>query len=349
MENISPVYARFVLREILQQGISATDLLQGTSLSREELEAGGDISMGDFLTILENGRTLSGNEQLGLVIGRHTNIIALGDIGAAAAIAPTLREGLQVIENYTRLHVSYMQVQLSSGLQGLSMRFHFLQDTGITERFHTETTFMLVQHYVETLTGRTLDTAQYRVAAPAPDYAAEYSHWLHSPVSFNWAYNAAELPIDCLDLPSPYYNAGMWDQATRVLAQKIRALEGEEQFPYTQYVSTLLRSSEPPLPELGAAAARLHLSDRTLNRRLQQEGTSFREIKRDILGRWARQLLGETPHSVEAIAATLGYQDTANFRRAFRNSEGCSPSEFRAGMGSKRQGAHALENKRPGD
>jgi AraC-like DNA-binding protein len=94
-------------------------------------------------------------------------------------------------------------------------------------------------------------------------------------------------------------------------------------------VDSLLRSSEPPLPDLGAAAARLHMSERTLNRRLQREGTSFRQIRGAILGSWARQHLRETDHSVEAIAAELGYQDAANFRRAFRNSEGCSPGEYR--------------------
>lgn len=335
MENISPVYARFVLREILQKDIPAERLFRGTSLNRRELEVGGDISMEDFLTILENGRKLSGNEQLGLVIGRNTNINVLGNIGAAAAIAPTLREGLQVIENYTRLHISYIQLKLSSSPQGLSIQLHFLQDTGVTERFHIESALMLIQHYVETLTGQTLGNARYRVTMPAPDYAAEYAHWLHSPVQFNGANNAVDLPTAILDLPSPYYNADMWNLATQTLAQQIREFEGKEQFPYTQYVSTLLRSSEPPLPELGDAANKLHLSGRTLNRRLQQEGTSFRRIKGDILASWARQLLSDTQHSVEAIAATLGYQDTANFRRAFRNSEGCSPSEFRDGLASQ--------------
>ena len=330
MDNISPVYARFVLREITSQGIAAEQLLQGTSLDRAALERGGDIAMEDFLTILNNGRRLSNNEQLGLVIGRHTNINALGSIGAAAAIAPTIREGLQVLENYTRLHVTYIRPELSSGLQGLSLRFRYLRDTGEVERFHSETAVMLVQHYIETLAGRVLDDAEYRLAIPAPDYRKDYARYLHSPVSFDWEYTTAEIPAHWLDLASPYYNAEMWHQATLQLAQQLRALEGKEQHPYSQYVSALMRSSEPPLPDLHSVASRLHMSERTLNRRLQQEKTNFRELRSAVLNNWARQLLDETQQSVEAIAAALGYQDTANFRRSFRSRMGCSPSEYRA-------------------
>jgi AraC-like DNA-binding protein len=78
------------------------------------------------------------------------------------------------------------------------------------------------------------------------------------------------------------------------------------------------------------------MSPRTLNRRLQQEGSSYRVIKGTVLESWARLHLRETQLSVEAIAAALGYQDTANFRRAFRRSEGCSPSEFRRRSAQKR-------------
>ena len=198
---------------------------------------------------------------------------------------------------------------------------------------------MLIQHYVETLSGRTLDNARYTMTIPAPDYAGEYARWLHSPVSFDAQYNSARLPVEWLDLPSPLYNADMWHEATFKLAQIIRELEGaEKETPYTQFLDALLRSSGLPLPDLGAAAAMLHMSERTLNRRLQKEGTSFRQIRGDILGSWARQHLRETDHSVEAIAAVLGYQDAANFRRAFRNAEGCSPSEFRRRGGDRGPG-----------
>jgi AraC-like DNA-binding protein len=63
---------------------------------------------------------------------------------------------------------------------------------------------------------------------------------------------------------------------------------------------------------------------------LQDEGTSFRELRGKAIDRWARQYLQQTDLSVEAIAATLGYQDTANFRRAFRKRTGMTPGQFRS-------------------
>ena len=336
MDNISPVYARLVLREIQGRGIPDAQLFEGTSLTGRKLAAVDQIAVEDFLAVLANGSRLCGNEQIGLVIGRHSNIMVLGSLGAAAAIAPTVRAGLQVIENYTRLHISYMRVELASSPRGLSVVLRFSYDTGDTERFHTESAFMLLQHYVETLCGRSLDGAGYTMALPAPDYAEEYARWLHAPVTFNAPRNSAELPTHLLDQPSPYFDAVMWSEATLKLAQLIRELEGEEKTPYTQFVGALLRSSELPLPELADAASRLHMSERTLNRRLQKEGTSFREIRGNTLGSRARQYLDTTDYSVEAIAALLGYQDAANFRRAFRNAEGCSPSEFRQRSGEPR-------------
>ena len=114
MENISPVYARIVLRELAAQGIDPTLVLAGTTLDREQLESGGDIPIEDFVTILENGGRLRGDGRLGLMIGSHSNLLNLGPVAAAVAFAPTVREGLQALENYSRLHASYIRISLLS-------------------------------------------------------------------------------------------------------------------------------------------------------------------------------------------------------------------------------------------
>ncbi len=83
-------------------------------------------------------------------------------------------------------------------------------------------------------------------------------------------------------------------------------------------------------PGMSEAANRLNMSERTLRRRLADEGVSYRSIVDDVRGYLAREYLRDTPLSVADVASLLGFDDVANFRRAFRKWYGTSPSAFRA-------------------
>lgn len=329
MYSISPVYALFVMRELLHRGLAAGDLFAGTSLNRQILETGADIRLDDFTTLLANARQQAADDTLGLMLGRKINVVALGQIGGAIATAPTVREGLQILENFSRLHASHVKVELVSNLRGMSVRFLYLQSLGETGRFHSETAVSLVQNYVEMVTDQPLDDAEILFRFADPGYPQEYRRSLHSPTFFGREHTSIEVPRHWLDIHSPYFNSEIWNDSQRLLAQRIREIGDDEDSAYSQHMMALLRSFEPPLPDLNVLVKRLHISARTLNRRLQEEGTSFRQIKNRVLHTWARQYLTETRQTVESIAVLLGYGDTANFRRAFRNQEGCSPNEFR--------------------
>jgi AraC-like DNA-binding protein len=329
MYRISPVYGRIVARELERQGIDTTSLLTGTPLNRETLDTGGDLPVEDFVTLLRNAARLHPLEPLGLMIGRHCNIITLGPVGAAMAIAPTIREGLQALESFAQLHAGNAQVKLHSGVHQLEIESRYVTELGDTEPYHAESAALLIQQYLETVHGEPLQDIRFHFNFPEPEYAKAYRTHLHGQVSFNHEYNAIVLSQQHIDSPSPYYNAELWQQAQFVLAEQIRKRINQRSDTYTQHLRALMRSSETPLPTLTGVAKRLHVSERTLNRRLREESSSFREIRGEVLNQRARQYLIETDHSVEAVAATLGYQDAANFRRAFRRSEGCSPAAFR--------------------
>ena len=336
MDRISPVYARLVLRELLRRGIDPAPLFAGKSTSRDQLLRGGDIPLQDFLHILRTGGRLLGEEQLGFLLGRQMHVLAMGPVGAAIASAPSLREGLQVLESFTRLHATYVDIAARSTLQGMTVTILYQRDTGYLERFHTETAMMLLQQYIETLIGESISEARFRLTMPEPANKSEYTSTLHGRVSFGAAANEVDIPHRWLDMPSPYYHPELWRQARMTLSQDLRQQSESEDTPYKQYIAGLFRTSEPPLPDLGDVAFDLNVSQRTLNRRLQAENASFRQLKSKALARWAKQYLRETEHSVEAIADELGYTDTANFRRAFRKSEGCSPIEYRRSMSDER-------------
>ncbi len=81
---------------------------------------------------------------------------------------------------------------------------------------------------------------------------------------------------------------------------------------------------------LGAAAGRLGMSVRTLQRRLKFCGIDFEDLLDQTRRDEALRLLAESSHTMTEIAYSVGYSDPAHFTRAFKRWTGLSPSRFRA-------------------
>jgi len=100
-------------------------------------------------------------------------------------------------------------------------------------------------------------------------------------------------------------------------------------------VRDLLRKALPDSPGLANIAARLHLSPRTIHRRLEDEGSSFRNIKEALRRDMALARLTRTGDSIARIAADLGYADTSAFYRAFVEWTGMAPIHYRRRWATK--------------
>jgi AraC-like DNA-binding protein len=93
-------------------------------------------------------------------------------------------------------------------------------------------------------------------------------------------------------------------------------------------VMLALPKGAPDLDEIGAS---LHMGKRTLQRRLADEGVSFRDVVEDarrslVLGALSDGLsIGET-------ARKIGFSDVRPFKRAFRRWTGMTPTEFRGNV-----------------
>ena len=89
----------------------------------------------------------------------------------------------------------------------------------------------------------------------------------------------------------------------------------------------LARLGQPTSFEL--VAKRLAMSPRTLRRRLEQEGTSFRELIDELRAHAAIKYVRDTDLTIEDVAYALGFSDAAAFRHAFRRWTNSAPHEYR--------------------
>lgn len=174
--------------------------------------------------------------------------------------------------------------------------------------------------------GLALDTVSFPYAAPAhvDDYALVYTE--HS--TFGSDRLIARLQANLLDLPIHRDEAAL-DRFLAGAPGRISMLYRRDREMVLR-VRDLIRSSLPENLSLEEAAQRLHLSTRTLHRRLEEEGSGFRTIKDALRRDIAFSRLARSAQPIASLAADLGYADTSAFYRAFVSWSGVSPERFRA-------------------
>lgn len=131
-----------------------------------------------------------------------------------------------------------------------------------------------------------------------------------------------------LDRPFVSYNEELLEILTPALDQSLD--KQQRSLTMTEMVKWIMkRSLTGGRPNIQAVAKELSMSDRTLQRRLTEENTSFKQLL--ILARQeqAREYLANPAFDIKEVAYLLGYEDQNSFYRAFRLWEGVTPSNWR--------------------
>ena len=85
-----------------------------------------------------------------------------------------------------------------------------------------------------------------------------------------------------------------------------------------------------------AVARRLHMSERTLQRQLEQESTTFKVLRDGVRSELSRALLANRALKVEAIAQSVGFAEAASFSKAFARWSGHPPTHYREQLERRR-------------
>lgn len=73
----------------------------------------------------------------------------------------------------------------------------------------------------------------------------------------------------------------------------------------------------------------MNMSYRTLSRRLAEENLNLSKIQRDVSMEYAKNLLLSSTKTIHEVATKVGFNEIGNFSRAFKQSTGQTPSQFR--------------------
>lgn len=127
--------------------------------------------------------------------------------------------------------------------------------------------------------------------------------------------------------PIPTHNPVLWALHERLVETELNQLG--QTLTSTRVRTEIARVLHRGEPRRDDIAARLHLTDRTLQRRLQTESVCYQQLLDDTRRELARQHLGDERHSLAEIADLLGFADQSNLFRACKRWFGMPPGQYR--------------------
>ncbi|CAN7431949.1 AraC family transcriptional regulator [Acidovorax sp. LjRoot129] len=128
--------------------------------------------------------------------------------------------------------------------------------------------------------------------------------------------------------PIPTHNPSLWALHERMVESELDQLG--QTLASTRVRTEIARVLHLGEPRREDIAARLHLTDRTLQRRLQAESVSYQQLLDDTRCELARQHLSDARRSLGEIADLLGFADQSNLFRACKRWFGMPPGQYRA-------------------
>ena len=163
-------------------------------------------------------------------------------------------------------------------------------------------------------------------SGPKTDLHADY---FGCPVRFEAPCNKMVLRSSDMDRPFPGHNAEFLDLLTPALSAALGELRAESTIG-EQVKVVLKRMLASGRPEVADVARDLGMSERTLQRRITDEGATFRALLVEARQELGRRLLSDASMAIEEVACLLGYRDTSSFYRGFKDWEGVTPNRWRA-------------------
>lgn len=330
MANIPTNYSRLIGRELNLQIRDLPKLLKFTGLTGEQLMRDETfLTARQQIQILHNGLQISNSDIFGLRLGKRFTPSTHGLMGFLASSSPNLLTAFRTFQTFlpTRFSFTRIEIQVSPTMMECFVSFNIELHPKIY-RTVSEIAVVTLLEYADFIVGRRIDEVIVSFMHEKPEYSSVYSDYIAGSYQFSCPNLLIQIPIEICQIANASANHDSYMFAMQQCQAMLTQLNAHTHSNTYQVQKMMLSGALGELSEEDAAAA-LFISKRTLARRLEKEGTHYREIRDKILSQQAMAYLKNSSMSVEAIASLLNYHDSANFRRAFKRWLGLSPSEYR--------------------
>jgi len=332
--SVSIFVVRAVIEVAERSGAARADLRARMPFEWHRLEEpDARLEFEQFEQVLSVAVALTGDEALGLHVAEQMSEGAIDLLAHVAAHAPTMREAVESSAQFVRLGMDELRLVSRDEGDAFVVHYSFPRSTPRSDRILAELFTGGLVRLARAFTGMSTFPRFTTFEHERPPYQGAYARIFGDHQRFSQ--NATSIAFDrqIADQPQMHLHPELYDLLRTEAQRRLdRMTTGAR--PATRVRNYLLAVPPSRIPEISTAARDLGMSERSLRRRLAEDGTSYRDVVRAALEASAGRMLRDPARTIKETAAALGFADAAAFHRAFKRWTGMTPGEYRRTSGA---------------
>jgi AraC-like DNA-binding protein len=264
----------------------------------------------------------------GLLAGRCWHPSNLGALGYAWLSSSTLRTALGRLVRYWRLLGEASTGHLVDSPAGLTFVVERQSDDPVTNAVVVDFVMSLVVSMCRMNAGAGLRPVTIRLRRDDPEDRTSYERFFGCSVCFASGEDSVTLSRADADRQLPTSNREIAANMDRILAERLVRIDKDNVVARCQ--AHLLEQLASGAVTEEMVAKELHMSRRTLQRKLADADVTYKQLVDDTRRDLAMRYLDDAGYSITDVTFLLGFSQQSAFTRAFRRWAGISPSEYRA-------------------
>ncbi len=294
------------------------------------------FSLSEIIIFLNKAIEFSGDKNLPVLAGRHINLTNFSTLGTLVLHCANIEA---VIKNVSYFHnlTNNGEFDFSVIHENKKVCLRFYKTSQYSDEqisplieiamavFSNVSFFLASGASIEDLGSAQIDFCHSQI-----NDKESYIKAFRIPVKFNQEFNQIVFSESFLKMPVYNANKELYVLTKQHLEKQLSllALKAPEE---VKVGTLLIGADQPQTIKLNFVAKKLDVSVSSLQRKLAEQGTSYKDIKDSIILKLSNRLLQNTQKSIIDIAIELGFSDTNSFSRTYKRLNCKSPAEFRTG------------------
>lgn len=324
----SAVWVKGIAEMLAAEGLDVASLLAAASIDPAAIESADARFPTERISHLwQLAVERSGNPALALAQHEVVRPASFDVVGYAMMSSDNLHGAFERLIRYMLILSDALSLTMNEEEGGYRLSFELFGGDRLVPRQRIEFIFVMVISFARWISGRDLNPRAVEFAYPPPSDLAPYRSAFPCPMSFIAERNTLLFARDDMMVPLPTSNPGLAELHERFAGTYLRHFDHSNvSYQVRESIIRRLPAGEPRRDEI---ASELCMSERTLQRRLEEEKTSFNELLDRTRRELADQYLSRLHLSLTQAAYLLGFTDQSSFFRACRRWFKVSPGQYR--------------------